>query len=172
MPVEIKKDPWVLVTNAVIALAILALVWQHVIDWKAALGGLGLLLAPSIAKRARGDEPTAKSNPKDDDKDPPAGGSGGLPIIVTPIMLFLLALALASSGCSVFTKENARTALDVAQVTCIIANASSDDGTVAAVCGVADALLPDLRTILGRQREAVARTRRLGSAPCADSGAP
>lgn len=170
MPVEIKKDPWVLVTNAVIALAILALVWQHVIDWKAALGGLGLLLAPSIAKRARGDEPTAKSNPKDDDKDPPAGGSGGPPLIVTPIMLFLL--ALAPFGCSVFTKENARTVLDVAQVTCIIANASSDDATVAAVCGVADALLPDLRTILGRQREAVARTRRLGSAPCADNGAP
>lgn len=170
MAVEIKKDPWVLLTNAVIALAILALVWQHIIDWKAALGGLGLLLAPSIAKRARGDELTPKGDPKDDDKDPPAGGGGGPPLIITPIMLFVLVVGL--HGCALFTKENARTVLDVAQVTCILANATNDDATVAAVCGVADALLPDLRTILGRQREAVARAQRLGVAPCADGGAP
>lgn len=102
MAVEIKKDAVVLVTNAVIAVALLALVWQRVITWPQALGALGLLLAPSIAKRARsGEERTRKD---DDDQDPPLTG-GTIPLVNTPIMLLALAFAFHSQGCASATPQ-------------------------------------------------------------------
>lgn len=92
MKIELKRSRVVIVTNAAIALAMLALVWQHVIDWKAAMGGLALLLAPSIAKRARGKEERTR---KDDDDGPPSSG-GVTPLIVTSVLMCLLSCASAT----------------------------------------------------------------------------
>lgn len=81
MPIEIKKSPAVAISTAIIAVAILGLVFHHDITWPQALGALGLLLAPSIAKKKdSGDDP-----PKDPPSAPP-------PLIITPIMLFALLL--------------------------------------------------------------------------------
>lgn len=74
------------------------------------------------------------------------------------------------TACSLFTKANARTALDVASIACAIAHAESSDDTVAQVCGIADALLPDLRIILAEQRKQLAKAKRAGT--CVDGGAP
>lgn len=75
-------------------------------------------------------------------------------------------------GCSLFTPQNVNTALDVAKVACIIANAESSAAVVKTVCGILDAETPALQTILGEQRKA---SRRFASSPgmtrCADGGA-
>lgn len=88
-------------------------------------------------------------------------------------MIVLTGLTLSGSNltaCSMFTKANARSALDVAAIACAIANAASTDDTVAQVCGITDALLPDLRVILAEQRKQLAKARRAGA--CVDGGAP
>jgi len=159
MAIEFKKDTAVLVTNVVVAVGILVLCGLRVIDWKMAVGGLTLLLVPSVAG--------AK---KDDDDEPPKPGNGGLPTVMTPI----IGAAILLSGCALFTAKNAKTVLSVIDVACIIAHAETDDATVAQICAIDNALANDLRAILAEQRKAVAKAKRSVAAcgPAADGGAP
>ena len=56
------------------------------------------------------------------------------------------------AGCGLFTKQNLHTALDIANVLCIVANAELPDENVQKVCNVADALIPDMKKLIGEQR--------------------
>lgn len=95
----------------------------------------------------------------------------GRETLAAMVVLTGLAVAVGNlASCSVFMKANARTVLDVAAIACAIAHAESTDDTVAQVCGIADALLPDLRTILAEQRKQLAKAKRAGA--CFDGGAP
>ena len=81
-------------------------------------------------------------------------------------MKLSIATAIASillASCALFTKENARTVLDISQVLCVVAHAETDDQSVQQICGIADALVPDLRRLLAEQRTAVARAQRAGA---------
>lgn len=74
----------------------------------------------------------------------------------------LVALAVGVSSCAAF-KQDAKVALDIAQIACAIAHAETDDQTVAQVCGISDLLIPDLKAILSEQRKAVAAARKAGA---------
>lgn len=86
-----------------------------------------------------------------------------------PLIAAVAACLALVPACSLFTSKGVNTILDIAQITCAIVNAESGDATVAQVCGVADALIPDLQKLLAAQRREVAKARRLTS--CADAGA-
>lgn len=92
-----------------------------------------------------------------------------------PKFLRLLALGalLAVAACTPGELQTAKDVLSVLNIACIIANAESGDATVAQACDIANTLLPDLRTILGEQRKAIAKAKRAGCAPHgSDAGAP
>lgn len=77
----------------------------------------------------------------------------------------LVALALVAfsvSGCHLFTKQNGRTALDVVNYGCIIANAFLADERVAETCRIQSELQPAMRELLKQHRTAVARDRMRG----------
>ena len=86
----------------------------------------------------------------------------------------ILGVAIAMSnlvaGCSLFTTQNAKTALTIAEIACAIAHAELADQNVAQVCGVADVLIPDLQQILSEQRKQVAKAKAVGA--CLDGGSP
>lgn len=86
------------------------------------------------------------------------------------VATLLVACSFTVASCSLFTSKNAKTVLDITQLTCAIAHAESSDATVAQICGVADALIPDLEKLLAEHRKKVAAARRLGA--CTDAGAP
>jgi hypothetical protein len=76
------------------------------------------------------------------------------------LMLGLLLMALGmlnAAACSLFTSKNVSTALDVAKIACILANAESDDATVKTVCNILEAEDAALRTVLKEQRQASRR---------------
>lgn len=89
------------------------------------------------------------------------------PFVIVALVAFASVFAPA---CSLFTSKNAKTVLDIAQLTCAIAHAESSDATVAQICGVADALIPDLEKFLSAHRAKVAAARKLGA--CGDGGSP
>lgn len=81
-------------------------------------------------------------------------------------LVFVAVITFASSACSLFTRQNARSVLDIAQVTCIIARQEAPESDIAKACGVADDLMPDLRRLLAESRAASARA----GASAADGG--
>lgn len=94
-------------------------------------------------------------------KDPPSG----------PMMAFvfvvLLGAAVSQSSCAPAANRKAvNGALDVVQVGCIVANQWSTLPVIAQICGIADALLPDLRAIVDSMRKAAVA----GPPPCAFDG--
>lgn len=91
------------------------------------------------------------------DSDPPAPPASRGPGLKAVGLSALLVLCLP--GCATWQRD-VKSVLDVAQVACIIANASSSDATVAQVCGVADVLIPDLQKILATQRAALAKAKK------------
>lgn len=85
--------------------------------------------------------------------------------------LFVTITVLAA--CSLFTPKNVQTALDIAKVLCIVANAESDDQTVKAVCNILDAEQDAFKSILTQQRAASRRyasTRAACSPGATDAG--
>jgi len=80
-----------------------------------------------------------------------------------PTYLVLLTMTGSIAGCSLFTSKNVQTALDIAKVLCIVANAESDDQTVKTVCGIVDAEDAAFHAVLGEQRKAA---RRYSSSRC------
>lgn len=99
------------------------------------------------------------AKPDWDDTTPPAAsprdkrGIGPLALLAFVFASTIGPLAVVSS-CTPGERQAAKSALDVLQVACIIANAESDDATVAQVCGIANDLMPDLEKILSAQRKA------------------
>lgn len=67
--------------------------------------------------------------------------------------VLLLCVSVLSS-CRLFTPKNVQTALDVAEVICIIANAESDDQTVKTICNIIDEKSDAFRAVLVEQRKA------------------
>jgi putative intracellular protease/amidase len=63
-------------------------------------------------------------------------------------------VAFGGIGANCTPQQGAKTVLSFTQALCIVANAESDDKTVAAVCGVEQALYPALRDLLGTTRAA------------------
>jgi len=130
---------------------------------------------------------------------PPGGGSGGPPAVTVektlpppprvpfgsgslapvsrlrPIAAVLTTasfLAVVALGCTGVFKQDARTALDVEQAACVIANATLDDPAVRMICRITDALEPEFRKLLAAGRK-VAATK--GAPLCRDArdgGAP
>ncbi len=82
----------------------------------------------------------------------------------------LLFGAFALAGCSAITRRDVQTALDVAQIACVIAHAESDDATVQEICQVADVLMPDVRRVLAEQRAASRRFADAQYGHCHDGG--
>lgn len=80
-------------------------------------------------------------------------------------LLFVFALLAAADACQPF-KTFARTALDISQSVCIVANADKSDAEVKAICNVLDALDDPMRELLKTSREqaAIARDRAAFSA--------
>jgi len=75
--------------------------------------------------------------------------------MIRPLVLsFVLLLGACASW-----KPVVKDVLSIAQVTCAIANAGTDDATVQQICGIADALIPDLKEVLKEQRKQMARVR-------------
>lgn len=81
--------------------------------------------------------------------------------LVSGCALFLVCLPmLISWSCTPGQRQALRTALDITQTLCIVANAQSDDVTVAQVCGITEALLPEMRRLASAQRTAAAQHAR------------
>lgn len=87
------------------------------------------------------------------------------------LVIFTITLTLACLACTPAEKQEAKTALDIANILCVVANAESSDTTVQAACGIEQALAPDVKRLLDAQRKKMAAVRCLpGSAH--DGGAP
>lgn len=72
-------------------------------------------------------------------------------------LVMVAVFPLALGACGAFGRGAARSALDVAQVACIIAQQERPDEDVAKVCDVFDDMLPHMRRILSESRKASAR---------------
>lgn len=73
----------------------------------------------------------------------------GWAVVIACVMAFHLL-----GACSVFTKKNANTALDVVQTACVIANATLSEKKVTEVCDVTDELVGPMRTLLASTKAA------------------
>ncbi len=72
------------------------------------------------------------------------------------IIVFTIIASLTACS-SLFNKSTAKTVLDVANIACIIANATSSDATIQQACGIVDDLLPSMREVLNSHRMAAAK---------------
>lgn len=73
---------------------------------------------------------------------------------ISGLIMFAVALAAA---CTPGQRQAARTVLDFAQTLCVVSHAASDDATVAQVCGITEALLPEMRKLVSAERTAAAQ---------------
>lgn len=80
---------------------------------------------------------------------PPPSASGRFAIATAAS----LALMMAISGCSLFTRQNAKTALDAAALACVFQSEIEDEGALADACELARDLIPVIRNLIG-QRDA------------------
>jgi len=74
---------------------------------------------------------------------------------------FATGLTVVSEAC-LPGKQIARTVLDIATTTCIIANAGRPDAEVKAICGIVDALDDPMRELLKASREQAAAAQAKG----------
>jgi hypothetical protein len=128
---------------------------------------------------------------------PPGGGTGGPPAVtvektlpppprvpspfgseslapvsrrsVVPLSLTALAVAAAVVGCTGVFKQDARTALDVEQAACVLANIALDVPALRTICRISDALDPELEKLLAAGRKVAAQK---GAPVCRAAGAP
>lgn len=99
---------------------------------------------------------------------PPWMNPGGPLLAITS----LAALTLGLSSCTPGERQAARTALDVAEVACVLAHQELEDTEVASVCSIADPLFEPMRKILAEARKAsAAAAQRAGTCqPSRDGG--
>lgn len=69
---------------------------------------------------------------------------------------------VAVYACTPLTKSIARTAIDVAQATCIVANSDKSDAEVKTICGIVDALEGPMKDLLKSSREQARHAREQG----------
>lgn len=81
---------------------------------------------------------------------------------------------MATGGCSQFTSEHVKTALEVGKVLCIVANAESDEATVKTVCNILDMEQEAFKSVLTENRKASRQyARKAGAcAPAPTSSSP
>ena len=94
------------------------------------------------------------------DKTDPPGGAKLVPILAIGGIVSSLFI-----GCTPGQREGARSALDVVQAACIIANAALPESKVAEVCGVTEPFMGPLRSLLASSRAAAATRMNAGAAP-------
>jgi hypothetical protein len=92
----------------------------------------------------------------------------GVPGVRRLLAVGLLIVPLSVTSCALFTPKNVKSALTIAQISCIFATTLTDAPEVARVCGVADDLIPVVRDLVG-QREGA---RKAGVVWHAAAGAP
>jgi hypothetical protein len=98
-------------------------------------------------------------------ENPEINQSGTIPRYRTTIngkkvlIPFYDACLVLIGGCSLFTKENARTVLDLSKSLCILANFASDDAAVQAICGVVDREVGPMKDLLRAERQRVSSER-------------
>lgn len=85
-----------------------------------------------------------------DKPKPPVGPS------IMAIGAVALVFGVVTSGCSIFTKKNANSALDAVQIACVFGTEVIEEEAVADACGIARELIPVIRNLIG-QREAAKR---------------
>ncbi len=85
---------------------------------------------------------------------PPPGGNGPPP----PVLPLVLLALLGFSAC-----KPARTALQIAEVACVVANAALGDADVARVCSIANDAFEPMKEVLAGARQA-------GAQACAKDG--
>jgi hypothetical protein len=98
-------------------------------------------------------------------------------LIRVPFLVLLFTIFITLLSCSpAANKKVANTALDLAQIACILLNAESDDATLQKVCGFAQDVLPDVQKLVSEQRAASRRyaAERAAASGCVlqDAGAP
>lgn len=74
---------------------------------------------------------------------------------VTASILLLVGLAVlgaTTQACSVFTKQNVKTALDVADQVCVVLHADLSNDAVAEACGIDHVLMPAIDALLSAHR--------------------
>ncbi len=70
------------------------------------------------------------------------------------------------TGCALFTRQNVKTALDAADMFCALNLQQVTSSTeVAAACGIAEALIPELDKLLEAKRKASAARAARGGCP-------
>jgi hypothetical protein len=102
---------------------------------------------------------------------PPSKGGERGSALMRPLVVMSAAFLAGVFGlcsCALFTAQNAKTALNIAQATCIVTNAMLPDQQVAKVCGVIDDAAPAMKDLLRSQRMAVARRDQEMAAACGD----
>lgn len=97
--------------------------------------------------------PTGRSLVPSSDPPPPSVPPRAARMILVACVLSLL---VATPGCSLLTKRNAKTVLDAAAFACVWGNALTDESAVADACGIARTLIPVIRDLIG-EREAAKR---------------
>jgi hypothetical protein len=83
----------------------------------------------------------------------------------------LLISALSLSQCTPGQREGARTALDITQTLCVIANQVLPDTSIAQICGIAGPLIDPMKDILASARTASARAASAARTEARTSGA-
>ncbi len=91
------------------------------------------------------------------------------------ILVSLLLGAVGLGGCSLFTKSQAKSAIDAVALACILERSTLDDQSIADACNIADSLIPSLKDLLAVHRKAVAKATSQKALACGglgDAGAP
>jgi hypothetical protein len=164
---------------------------------KVAFGSLAAVVAVFMGAVAHEDAARAVTPPITAGGDvtvnnPPAGGSmpptGGTTVVQVPSppaaprgfgslapvtrkagIAGAALMALALLGCTGVFKQDAKTALDVEQAACVLANVALDVPALRTICRISDALDPELQKLLAAGRKVAASK---GAPVCRTAGAP
>lgn len=72
-----------------------------------------------------------------------------------------MALSLPIVGCSLFTKQNAKTALDALETTCVLLhNEIADVKALAEICNISQELEPELRDLIAARKIAASAAKK------------
>jgi hypothetical protein len=129
-----KATPYTVLALAIGALFAGFLFWRGAPDQVKLAGAIGGVLVAFLGGLLTG---------PDDSSGPKAGGAAAA---VVGLVL------LAQQACTPAEKQAARTALEVTQVACIVANAALQDAEIATLCGIANDAIPAMQDLLASAR--------------------
>lgn len=81
-------------------------------------------------------------------------------------------LSISLTACSLFTKKNANSALDAAQLACIFNETVTNEDTLADICGVSKDLIPVIRNLVAQREAALKAGAPRWGHPYRDAGVP